>query len=111
MPRFAPCTDGRQRPFAEQAVGVAALGTVPVRRVVETLTWLPLAEVHRGNSLLRLEINQINRDDFVRLTAAAVDIERETAGDAAVDGTRRIEHERSRSGDDTAGRCCSRPHP
>src|SRR5262245_13471734 len=53
--------------------------------------------------LLRLEIDQLQGDDVVRLAAATVDIEGQMAGNPPVDGAGRIEHERSWPGDEAAG--------
>src|SRR5262244_1067667 len=54
-------------------------------------------------SLLRLEIDQLQGDDVVRLATATVDIEGQMAGNPPVDGAGRIEHERARPSDEAAG--------
>src|SRR5215510_16614784 len=53
--------------------------------------------------LLRLEIDQLQGDDVIRLAAATVDIEGQMAGNPPVDGAGRMEHERSWPGDEAAG--------
>ncbi len=66
-------------------------------------TFVPLACPKLGRQgLFRLKVYEVDRHDFVRLAAAAVDVEGEVAGDSAVNGAGRIEHEGPRPGDDAS---------